>query len=144
MKTHTITMKEAGEYLNLSKQAIYNAVKKKRLNPIKEKDDDIKNPKGFKYMFLQSDLDHYRETKFDRSVTTMDKEGRQIYCGQIISLPQASDLSNIPREHLYWAIREGKLKHKRYKLTYMLHKKDVLEYAKTYHRKEHRRKLIRR
>lgn len=118
--TKLVSITEAARLNNVTRQAIYVAIKLNKLKARKE---------TTRWTIHLDDLEAYRNSKYSRE--------KSIHNGELIfdktkgfySINQAARLLNIPAQKLYYATRIGALKGHRKGAAWVIHKNDLNEYA---------------
>ena len=118
-----VTLSEAAKINNVTRQAIYVAIKQKKLRA-------YKNPT--RWIIDLDDLESYRKMKYSRSKSVHD--GELLYDNEkgFYSIQQASKMLNIPYQKVYYATRIGLLKAVRKGSAWVIHIDDIKNYQKTY------------
>ena len=118
-----VTLSEAAKINNVTRQAIYVAIKQKKLRA-------YKNPT--RWIIDLDDLENYRKMKYSRSKSVHD--GELLYDNEkgFYSIQQASKMLNIPYQKVYYATRIGLLKAVRKGSAWVIHIDDIKNYQKTY------------
>lgn len=127
-----LTLKEAAEYAHITKQAVYVALKKKKLEAFK-----VKN----RWFITREKIDEYRLNKYNRH--SRRKDGDLIYdieegrfsihdLSKIMSLnPNEGGLGKrIPVQRLYYLVRTGQLKSHKVGCSIVIYKEDILDLVK--------------
>lgn len=115
-----VSVSEAARIKNVTRQAIYLAIQLNRLKAHKF---------GDRWKIFLSDLKDYDDKRFSRVYhSTIDgvpvfDESKGYY-----SVEKASQLINVARQKLYYAIRTGALKATRKNCAWVIHVSDLLEY----------------
>jgi hypothetical protein len=118
-----VSVNEAARIKKVTRQAIYLAIRLKRLKAYTDGNKKLK-------VFLL-DLEAYDERKFSRLYhSTID--GERVFDDEkgLFSVDTASKLVNINQQRIYYAIRKGKLKAHKRKAAWVVHVNDLLEYHK--------------
>lgn len=115
-----LTTSQAAKKNNSTRQAIFFAIKMKRLNAIKENDT---------WLIAESDLKEYFVNKYSRAKST--KEGELIFDkGKgYYSIAEASEFLGKNTNHIYYLVRMGKLKSHRQGTAIVIHEKELHKYA---------------
>ena len=97
-----VSVSEAAKIKNVTRQAIYAAIKLNKLRAYRQNDH---------WKVFMADLNDYDEKKYSREHHSLH-EGKPIYDEKrgLISVDKASKLIEVPRQKLYYAIRANKLK----------------------------------
>ena len=118
------SLKEAASYAHVTRQAIYIAIRKKRLIAVK--------PKG-QWVVSKSDLDDYRLSKYNRDLKKdedgyiFDIEKGYFSVPQVCKVISASIGRPYPIQHIYYLLRRGKLKALRRGVSWVIHRDDAIE-----------------
>lgn len=123
-----VSVSEAARLKKVTRQAIYLAIRLKRLKAYKHNDQ-------WKVFLL--DLKEYDEKRFSR-VYHSSINGEPIFDEKkgYFSVDKASKMINVPKQKLYYAIRTGMLKASRKKAAWVIHVSDLLEYQGRISKKE--------
>lgn len=114
---------EAARLNNVTRQAIYVAIKQKKLKATKN---------DARWVIHIDDLEDYRKNKYSRS--------KSIYNGELIfdnekgfySINQAAKMLNVPAQKIYYATRVGQLKASRKGAAWVVSIDDIKEYKEKY------------
>jgi excisionase family DNA binding protein len=118
-----VTLSEAAKINNVTRQAIYVAIKQKKLRA-------YKNPT--RWIIDMADLEQYRKMKYSRS--------KSMHNGELIfdnnkgyfSIQQASKMLNVPYQKIYYATRIGLLKATRKGSAWVVHIDDLKAYQQSH------------
>ncbi|MBS0603699.1 MAG: helix-turn-helix domain-containing protein [Verrucomicrobia bacterium] len=118
-----VTLSEAAKINNVTRQAIYVAIKQKKLRA-------YKNPT--RWIIDIDDLDQYRKLKYSR--TKSMHNGELIFDNKkgFFSIQQASKMLNVPYQKIYYATRIGLLKATRKGSAWVVHSDDLNKYQECY------------
>lgn len=118
-----VTLSEAARINNVTRQAIYVAIKQKKLRA-------YKNPT--RWIIDIEDLDHYRQLKYSR--TKSMHNGELIFDNKkgFYSIQQASKMLKVPYQKIYYATRIGLLKATRKGSAWVVHADDLKKYQESY------------
>jgi excisionase family DNA binding protein len=118
-----VTLSEAAKINNVTRQAIYVAIKQKKLRA-------YKNPT--RWIIDVEDLDQYRKLKYSR--TKSMHNGELIFDNKkgFYSIQQASKMLNVPYQKIYYATRIGLLKSTRKGSAWVVHADDLKKYQDSY------------
>jgi excisionase family DNA binding protein len=118
-----VTLSEAAKINNVTRQAIYVAIKQKKLRA-------YKNPT--RWIIDIDDLDHYRKLKYSR--TKSMHNGELIFDNRkgFYSIQQAAKMLNVPYQKIYYATRIGLLKASRKRSAWVVHIDDLKKYQEDY------------
>ncbi len=117
-----VSITEAAKINNVTRQAIYVAIKLKKLNANKE---------GSRWVINLKELEEYRKSKYSRTKSTYNgsllfNNGEGYY-----SINQVSAMLNVPAQKIYYATRVGHLNAHRKGAAWVVHINDIEEYRKT-------------
>lgn len=118
-----VTLSEAAKINNVTRQAIYVAIKQKKLRA-------YKNPT--RWIIDIEDLEQYRKMKYSRSKSMHN--GELIFDNKkgFYSIQQASKMLNVPYQKIYYATRIGLLKATRKGSAWVVHIDDLKQYQQSY------------
>ncbi|MBS3904987.1 MAG: helix-turn-helix domain-containing protein [Simkania sp.] len=118
-----VSITEAAKINNVTRQAIYVAIKQNKLKASKD---------STRWTIDLDDLEDYRRQKYSRT--------KSMYNGELLfdnkqgfySVNQVAKLLNVPAQKIYYATRVGLLKAIRKGAAWVVHQNDVEEYKKNY------------
>ncbi len=118
-----VSITEAARINNVTRQAIYVAIKQRKLKATKD---------STRWTIYLDDLEEYRTNKYSRT--------KSIYDGELLfdnrkgfySVNQAARYLNIPAQKVYYATRVGLLKAHRKGAAWVIHIDDLKGYQETY------------
>jgi excisionase family DNA binding protein len=121
--TKVVSITEAARINNVTRQAIYVAIKQKKLKARKE---------ATKWVIDLEDLAEYRKNKYSRT--------KSVYNGELLfdnqkgyhSVNQVAKMLNVPAQKIYYATRVGQLQAHRKGAAWVIHSDDITEYQKNY------------
>lgn len=117
-----VSITEAAKINNVTRQAIYVAIKQKKLKATKKSrwEIDLK------------DLEEYRRNKYSRSKSVF--EGELLFDNEkgFYSVKQVAKMLAIPAQKVYYALRTGMLKSTRKGAAWVINVKDVNSYREGY------------
>src|SRR5262249_5834621 len=118
-----VSITEAARINNVTRQAIYVAIK---MNKLKARKDTTR------WEIHLDDLEDYREQKYSRSKSTFD--GELIFDNKkgYFSVNQVAKRLGVPAQKIYYATRSGLLKAHRKGAAWVMHENDVKEYFESY------------
>jgi len=118
-----VTLSEAAKINNVTRQAIYVAIKQKKLRA-------YKNPT--RWIIDVEDLEQYRKMKYSRSKSMHN--GELIFDNKkgFYSIQQAAKMLNVPYQKIYYATRIGLLKATRKGSAWVVHLDDLKQYQQNY------------
>jgi excisionase family DNA binding protein len=118
-----VSITEAARINNVTRQAIYVAIKQKKLKATKD---------STRWTIHLDDLDEYRRNKYSRTKSMFDGEllfdNRKGY----YSVNQAARLLNVPAQKIYYATRVGLLKATRKGAAWVIHSDEIQSYQDDY------------
>jgi len=118
-----VTLSEAAKINNVTRQAIYVAIKQKKLRA-------YKNPT--RWIIDLDDLEDYRKMKYSRAKSVHNGELLFDNSKGFYSIQQASKMLNIPYQKVYYATRIGLMKAVRRGSAWVIHIDDIRNYQKSY------------
>ena len=118
-----VSITEAARINNVTRQAIYVAIKQKKLKATKD---------FARWTIHLDDLEEYRKNKYSRT--------KSMYNGELLfdqrkgyySVNQAAKLLNVPAQKIYYATRVGLLKAHRKGAAWVIHTDDINGYQENY------------
>ena len=118
-----VSITEAARINNVTRQAIYVAIKQKKLKASKD---------ATRWTIHLDDLEEYRKNKYSRT--------KSIFGGELLfdsrkgfhSVNQAARLLNVPAQKIYYATRVGLLKAHRKGAAWVIHIDDIKGYQESY------------
>lgn len=126
-----VSITEAAKINKVTRQAIYVAIKQKKL----------KASKGpTRWTINLNDLSEYRRQKYSRSKSTY--EGELIFDNNkgFYSVNQVAKMLKVPVQKIYYATRQGMLKASRKGAAWVIHVDDVEQYRNDYLNRKRTRK----
>ncbi len=118
-----VSITEAARINNVTRQAIYVAIKQKKLKATKD---------STRWTIHLDDLEEYRKHKYSRTKSMFNGEllfdNRKGY----FSVNQAAKLLNVPAQKIYYATRVGLLKAHRKGAAWVIHSEDIKGYQENY------------
>lgn len=118
-----VSITEAARINNVTRQAIYVAIKQKKLKATKD---------STRWTIHLDDLEEYRKHKYSRTKSMFDGEllfdNRKGY----YSVNQAAKLLGVPAQKIYYATRVGLLKAHRKGAAWVIHTDDIRGYQENY------------
>lgn len=118
-----VSLSEAAKINNVTRQAIYVAIKQKKLRA-------YKNPT--RWVIDIEDLDQYRKMKYSRTKSMHNGELIFDHNKGFYSIQQASKMLNVPYQKIYYATRIGLLKASRKGAAWVVHVDDLKKYQESY------------
>lgn len=118
-----VSITEAAKINNVTRQAIYVAIKQKKLKAYKD---------TTRWTIDLEDLENYRKQKYSRSKSMF--AGELLFDNQkgYFSVNQVAKVLEVPAQKIYYATRVGLLKAIRKGAAWVIHTNDVLLYRETY------------
>ena len=118
-----VSITEAAKINNVTRQAIYVAIKQNKLKASKD---------STRWSIDLDDLEDYRRQKYSRT--------KSMYNGELLfdnkqgfySVNQVARQLNVPAQKIYYATRVGLLKASRKGAAWVIHQNDLEEYKKNY------------
>jgi len=122
-KKEFVSITEAAEINNVTRQAIYVAIK---LNKLKAKKE------ASRWTIHVSDLADYRQQKYSRTKSTY--EGELLFDNEkgYYSVKQTADLLGVPVQKIYYATRIGRLKAHRRGSAWVVHEGDIKGFRESF------------
>src|SRR5579872_5811534 len=118
-----VSITEAARINNVTRQAIYVAIKQKKLKATND---------STRWTIHLDDLEEYRRNKYSRTKSMFDGEllfdNRKGY----FSVNQAAKLLNVPAQKIYYATRVGLLKATRKGAAWVIHSDEIKGYQENY------------
>lgn len=125
-----VSITEAARLNNVTRQAIYVAIKLNKLKATKE---------TTRWTINLDDLEAYRTQKYSRSKSVFGGELLFDNCKGFFSVNQVAEMLSVPAQKIYYATRIGLLKAQRKGAAWVIHSDDVKEYQDKYVQKKTRR-----
>jgi hypothetical protein len=128
-----VSITEAAKINNVTRQAIYVAIKQGKLKARKE---------ASRWTISLDDLNDYRENKYSRAKSTF--EGSLLFDNQkgYFSVNQTAKILNVPAQKIYYATRIGQLKALRKGAAWVIHTDDIKLYQENYLSKAEHSSLV--
>lgn len=118
-----VSITEAAKLNQVTRQAIYVAIKLNKLKASKE---------TTRWTIHLDDLEEYRNQKYSRSKSMFEGELVFDNAKGFHSVNQVAKMLEVPAQQIYYATRIGRLKAKRKGAAWVIHTDDVKEYAAKY------------
>lgn len=118
-----VSITEAAQINNVTRQAIYVAIKLNKLRAKKE---------ASRWTIHVDDLADYRRQKYSREKSTFDGELLFDNLKGYYSVKQVAEMLGVPVQKIYYATRIGRLKAHRRGSAWVMHIEDVKGYKTTY------------
>ncbi len=118
-----VSITEAAKINNVTRQAIYVAIKQKKLKAYKD---------ATRWTIRLEDLEEYRRQKYSRAKSTFD--GELLFDNErgFYSVNQVAKMLGVPAQKIYYATRIGLLKASRKGAAWIIHIDDVKHYKESY------------
>ncbi len=118
-----VSITEAARINNVTRQAIYVAIKQKKLKAAKD---------STRWTIHLDDLEEYRKNKYSRTKSMFDGEllfdSRKGYH----SINQVAKMLGVPAQKIYYATRVGLMKAHRKGAAWVVHMDDIKSYQENY------------
>ncbi|NNM44272.1 MAG: helix-turn-helix domain-containing protein [Chlamydiae bacterium] len=118
-----VSITEAAKINNVTRQAIYVAIKQRKLKAFKD---------TTRWTISLEDLEVYRQQKYSRTKSVY--EGELLFDNKkgFYSVNQAAKMLNVPAQKIYYATRVGLLKAVRKGAAWVVHANDLNAYKESY------------
>lgn len=118
-----VSITEAARINNVTRQAIYVAIKQGKLKAYKD---------TTRWTIDLEDLENYRKQKYSRTKSMFD--GELLFDNQkgFFSVNQAAKMLGVPAQKIYYATRVGLLKASRKGAAWVIHSNDIQGYRESY------------
>lgn len=118
-----VSITEAAKINNVTRQAIYVAIKQKKLKAYKD---------STRWTIDLDDLESYRKQKYSRTKSMF--QGELLFDNQkgFYSVNQVAKLLNVPAQKIYYATRVGLMKATRKGAAWVIHSNEVKQYQENY------------
>ncbi|MBI2743833.1 MAG: helix-turn-helix domain-containing protein [Chlamydiales bacterium] len=118
-----VSITEAARINNVTRQAIYVAIKQKKLKASKD---------TTRWTINLEDLENYRKLKYSRTKSMFNGELLFDNHKGFYSINQVAKLLNVPAQKIYYATRVGLLKATRRGAAWVVHANEVKDYQENY------------
>ncbi len=118
-----VSITEAAKINNVTRQAIYVAIKQKKLKASKD---------ATRWTIDLEDLENYRKQKYSRTKSMFNGELLFDNHKGFYSINQVAKMLNVPAQKIYYATRVGLMKAHRKGAAWVIHISDVKQYQETY------------
>lgn len=118
-----VSITEAAKINNVTRQAIYVAIKQKKLKASKD---------ATRWTIDLEDLENYRKQKYSRTKSMFDGELLFDNHKGFYSINQVAKMLNVPAQKIYYATRVGLMKAHRKGAAWVIHINDVKHYQEAY------------
>lgn len=126
-----VSITEAARINGVTRQAIYVAIKLKKLRAKKE---------TTRWTIHLDDLENYRKSKYSRTKSLFNGELLFDNNRGYFSVNQVAEMLEVPAQKIYYATRVGMLKAHRKGAAWVIHSEDVKEYREKYLAKKNNRR----
>lgn len=118
-----VSITEAARLNNVTRQAIYVAIKQKKLKAYKD---------ATRWTIDLEDLENYKKSKYSRTKSMFDGELLFDNHKGYFSVNQVAKMLNVPAQKIYYATRVGLLKATRKGAAWVIHTEDLKGYQDSY------------
>jgi len=118
-----VSITEAAKINNVTRQAIYVAIKQKKLKAYKD---------ATRWTIDLEDLENYRKSKYSRTKSMFDGELLFDNHKGFYSVNQVAKMLNVPAQKIYYATRVGLMKAHRKGAAWVIHIEDIKSYQQNY------------
>jgi len=118
-----VSITEAAKINNVTRQAIYVAIKQKKLKASKD---------ATRWTIDLEDLENYRKQKYSRSKSLFNGELLFDNHKGFYSVNQVAKMLSVPAQKIYYATRVGLMKAHRKGAAWVIHINDVKQYQEAY------------
>jgi excisionase family DNA binding protein len=118
-----VSITEAAKINNVTRQAIYVAIKQKKLKASKD---------ATRWTIDLEDLENYRKQKYSRSKSLFNGELLFDNHKGFYSVNQVAKMLNVPAQKIYYATRVGLMKAHRKGAAWVIHMNDIKQYQENY------------
>jgi excisionase family DNA binding protein len=118
-----VSITEAAKINNVTRQAIYVAIKQKKLKAYKD---------ATRWTIDLEDLENYRKSKYSRTKSMFDGELLFDNHKGYYSVNQVAKMLNVPAQKIYYATRVGLMKAHRKGAAWVIHIEDIKSYQQNY------------
>lgn len=118
-----VSITEAAKINNVTRQAIYVAIKQKKLKASKD---------ATRWTIDLEDLENYRKQKYSRTKSLFNGELLFDNHKGFYSVNQVAKMLNVPAQKIYYATRVGLMKAHRKGAAWVIHINDVKQYQEMY------------
>lgn len=130
-KKKVVSITEAAKINNVTRQAIYVAIKLNKLKATKE---------TTRWTISLEDLEEYRRQKYSRTKSVFDGELLFDNTKGCYSINQTARMLNVPVQKIYYATRKGVLKASRKGVAWIVQADDMKEYQEKFLQKKSRKR----
>lgn len=118
-----VSITEAARINNVTRQAIYVAIKQKKLKAQKD---------ATRWTINLDDLEEYRNNKYSRTKSMFNGELLFDSKKGFFSINQVAKMLNVPAQKIYYATRIGLMKAHRKGAAWVIHTDDIKSYQENY------------
>src|SRR5579863_2570295 len=118
-----VSITEAAKINNVTRQAIYVAIKQKKLRAYKD---------ATRWTIDLEDLENYRKSKYSRTKSMFNGELLFDNHKGFYSVNQVAKMLNVPAQKIYYATRVGLMKAHRKGAAWVIHIDDIKSYQQNY------------
>lgn len=118
-----VSITEAARINNVTRQAIYVAIKQRKLRAYKD---------TTRWTIDLEDLENYRKQKYSRTKSMFEGELLFDNLKGFYSVNQVAKMLNVPAQKIYYATRVGLLKASRKGAAWVVHTNDIKHYQENY------------
>lgn len=118
-----VSITEAAKINNVTRQAIYVAIKQKKLKAHKD---------ATRWTIDLEDLENYRKSKYSRTKSLFNGELLFDNMKGFYSINQVAKMLNVPAQKIYYATRVGLMKAHRKGAAWVIHIDDIKSYQQNY------------
>jgi excisionase family DNA binding protein len=118
-----VSITEAAKINNVTRQAIYVAIKQKKLKAYKD---------ATRWTIDLEDLENYRKSKYSRTKSMFNGELLFDNHKGYYSVNQVAKMLNVPAQKIYYATRVGLMKAHRKGAAWVIHVEDIKLYQQNY------------
>jgi hypothetical protein len=118
-----VSITEAAKINNVTRQAIYVAIKQKKLKASKD---------TTRWTIDLKDLEDYRKQKYSRTKSMFNGELLFDNLKGYYSVNQVAQMLNVPAQKIYYATRVGLMKAIRKGAAWVIHTNDIKSYQENY------------
>ena len=128
-----VSITEAARINNVTRQAIYVAIKQRKLKASKD---------ATRWTIDLEDLENYRKQKYSRTKSMFN--GELLFDNQkgFFSVNQVAKMLNVPAQKIYYATRVGLMKAHRKGAAWVVHTDDIRNYQENYLNKRTQRSEV--
>lgn len=131
--SESVSVSEAARIKKVTRQAIYLAIKEKKLRAYRD---------GDSWRILLGDLYEYDKQRYSRENSVFNGELIFDESKGYVSFKKASEITKIPKQKLYYAARTGKLKFMKKNKSWVVKIDDLLVYQSYYSSKYFTKKRL--